>query len=116
MQHYRNQQEMLKLNHVFSYLFVQVTLVTTFALVFLIICRDGAYHFQGIDRVADARLPSALFTRMYFSLVASSTTGFGDIAPKSTIARLLTMLIILSAAGNMASVLVKSVMPTMRLA
>ncbi|PNH01107.1 hypothetical protein TSOC_013028 [Tetrabaena socialis] len=57
---------------------------------------NAAIHFNGIDPDADASsLAGAYFTRLYFMTVAATTTGFGDISPKSPRARALTMLLLI---------------------
>ncbi|PNH01108.1 hypothetical protein TSOC_013025 [Tetrabaena socialis] len=71
------------------------TVYLVFALLFLLLCRNAAVHFNGIDPEADSSsLAGAYFTRLYFTTVAATTTGFGDISPKSPRARALTMLLL----------------------
>lgn len=59
-------------------------------LLLLVFCRDSAKHFDGLSPEKDASIGQAAFNRFYFSCVALSTTGFGDISPRSTTARLFT--------------------------
>ena len=60
-------------------------------LLLLVCCRDASLHFKGVDPDADCFLPSAIFTRLYFSGTTLTTTGFGDIVPLSRSARVITL-------------------------
>ena len=44
-------------------------------------------HFNGIEEEYDVRIASKLYNRMYYSLIATTTIGFGDITPKSSLAK-----------------------------
>ncbi|PNH12588.1 hypothetical protein TSOC_000482 [Tetrabaena socialis] len=67
-----------------------------FSILFMVVCRNADEHFNGINPQQDnASLMNAYLTRVYFTIVTASTTGFGDISPKSGIARFLTCLLIL---------------------
>lgn len=104
----------LSMGRLVQYIITQIIMIAVAALIFLVICRKADVHFNGIDPKADSSLLHAYFTRMYFSLSASSTTGFGDIAPKSVLARFLTMVLILAAASNMASILYHATVTTLK--
>jgi len=60
---------------------------TTFILTFL-----DHRHFKGIDEEDDRDLFSKVKTRMYFSMTTLSTVGYGDIVPKSDVARFITLI------------------------
>lgn len=64
--------------------------IFSYALLLLFACRDASVHFLGIDETEDKRPWSAFVNRLYFSAVSLSTIGFGDIAPKSERAKLLS--------------------------
>jgi len=56
-----------------------------FAFLYLVLAKVGKGHFEGLDK--DASFVDAL----YFSFTVQSTVGFGDIYPKSGIARTFVM-------------------------
>ena len=66
------------------------TVVLTFTLLFLLFCRDSKVHFNGIDR--DVLFIDAAFSRLYYTMMVATTTGLGEISPKSVTAKTLTML------------------------
>ena len=49
-------------------------------------------HFKGIEEEDDRDLFSKVKTRLYFSMTTLSTVGYGDIVPKSDIARSITII------------------------
>ena len=50
-------------------------------------------HWNGIEKKNDKTLLDKLINRLYFLTTTFSTTGYGDITPKSKIAKILTMCI-----------------------
>jgi hypothetical protein len=54
-------------------------------------CSDGSKHFNGIPKEDDSSFLGKFFNRLYFSTVSMSTLGYGDITPKSPVARLVVM-------------------------
>lgn len=60
-------------------------------------------HFSGIDEEEDKNLFNRIFNRLYLITSTLSSVGFGDISPKSTMARgiimILQLFIILHIAG-----------------
>lgn len=67
-----------------------LSIIFAYALLLLFACRDASVHFRGIDEAEDKRPWPAFVNRLYFSAVSLSTIGFGDIAPKSERAKLLS--------------------------
>jgi voltage-gated potassium channel len=65
-----------------------IWLLTTLLLFF---CWDGAAHFNGIEAKKDETLGSKIMNRVYFATVTMSTLGYGDISPKSPVARIIVM-------------------------
>ena len=61
---------------------------------FMVFCRDGVTHFHGISQDSDKSTIGAFFNRLYFSTVTVTTVGYGDITPKSIVARTITMIAI----------------------
>lgn len=78
-----------------------VLIICLFFTVFMIVfCRDASTHFNGIDPITDREISRAIFTRFYFSVVTASTTGYGDISPKSVTCKLITTIVILACMVN----------------
>ena len=63
--------------------------------IYLILCRDSATHFNGIDNANDKYFLIALLNRLYFILVTLTTIGYGDISPKSYRSKVLTCILII---------------------
>ena len=80
-----------------------VIICIVFALLLTLICRDARKHFNGIDPATDANLIDAFGTRLYFAVVSSKNTGYGDITPKSTTCRGLTMFVLLTMSASVLS-------------
>ena len=59
----------------------------------IILCFLDHTHFNGIDEFHDKDLLNKFRTRLYFSNNDFSTIGYGDISPKSDIARTICILI-----------------------
>lgn len=72
-------------------LFISLVLFTLlFAVIQLLLCRDASIHFNGIQKEHDETLSQALGNRLYFVAISCTTTGFGDITPKSALCRCIT--------------------------
>jgi len=69
-------------------------MLSLFVGVYLFFCRDYS-HFNGIEKKNDKHLFDAFLNRFYFVLITFTTIGYGDITPKSKLARLITCFIIL---------------------
>ena len=59
--------------------------VLLFTLMYLTLSRTGEEHFNGLDK------DSSVLDHVYFASTIQSTVGFGDIYPKSSIAKTLVM-------------------------
>ena len=62
---------------------------------FLFLLCLGSDHFNGIDLETDDGI-TYILNRVYYMVMTVSTVGYGDITPKSTLARLLTLGIIIN--------------------
>jgi hypothetical protein len=83
------------------------------AVILLVACRDGPRHFSGMTAERDSSPWRAFFDRFYFALITVTTTGYGDICPKSSLARTLTMALTLIASGALIGALLK-ILPLVR--
>lgn len=61
-------------------------IIFAFTFFYFFMARSGGDHFQGLNR------NSSLVDTVYFSFTVQSTVGFGDIYPKSKLAKALVML------------------------
>jgi len=75
-------------------------LYLVFALLLTIFCRDSTIHFNGIDPEKDVNIFYAYFIRLYYTTITLSSTGYGDITPKSILAKFLTIIIIIFVVAN----------------
>lgn len=91
---------LITIEHVAKYLAVYLTFCLLFAVILMIFCRDGPKHFRGIAEEQDYHDLEAFFTRVYFSVSTSTLVGFGDITPKSRVARLIAMIALLIIVAN----------------
>ena len=82
------------LYHFLLNLLIVFFMLSLFVGVYLFFCRDYR-HFNGILKKDDRKLSDAFLTRFYFVLTTFTTIGYGDITPKSTRARVITVFIIL---------------------
>lgn len=63
--------------------------------IYMIFCRDAA-HFRGIAPESDATFLGGFINRLYFVVSTFTTIGFGDVAPATRRARVLTIVLILA--------------------
>ena len=70
---------------------IATTIVTStlfvFTTVFTAACWDSKRHFKGLAPELDTSLTQKLFNRLYFTALTMSTTGYGDITPRSGTAK-----------------------------
>lgn len=64
---------------------LNLAVILTFTFFYYMILKSGAEHFNGLDK------DSSLLDVMYFAFTVQSTVGFGDIYPKSSMAKMLVM-------------------------
>jgi hypothetical protein len=64
------------------------------AIILWFFCYNNTKHFHGMKPNRGFKMD--MFDRMYYSLITIVTVGYGDIAPKSTRAKLVTSFIILN--------------------
>ena len=84
------------------FLVFHIALTVSFTLVYYRLSQDEfTKHFNGIKRNDDAFINS-----LYFSFTTLSTVGYGDISPKSRIAKMLVMLHQILVLSNISSVLI----------
>lgn len=73
--------------------------VVVFSVVYTLLFASSE-HWNGIEASDDVHLWDKFCTRAYFATVTTTTTGYGDITPKSGILRAVVCLHILSAAAG----------------
>lgn len=64
---------------------LNLAVILTFAFFYYMLVRTGGEHFNGLDK------DSSLLDVLYFAWTVQSTVGFGDIYPKSSMAKMLVM-------------------------
>jgi NhaP-type Na+/H+ or K+/H+ antiporter len=74
---------------------IVIFMLSLIVILFLITCRKHT-HFKGLDEQQDKSLSHAFINRLYFVLTTIATIGYGDIAPASMRARLITIFVILT--------------------
>ena len=65
--------------------------ILAFTAINLVLCRDASVHFTGLPHDEDDTFAKAFGNRFYFSASVFSTAGFGDISPRSTLCRVVTL-------------------------
>ena len=75
---------------IFQSLLKAVIIIVIFAVFFLILPHE---HWGGLDEENDQGILDMLLNRLYFTSTTFSTAGYGDIYPKSRIAKLLVMIL-----------------------
>ena len=74
--------------------------IIVFSLVYYFICTPKQFYSNILSPDGDHLRPvDEYFDLVYFSFITQSTTGFGDIAPRGTLARVIVMLQVLSILG-----------------
>lgn len=74
---------------------IVVFMLSLVVMVYMFLCRSYK-HFRGISEQEDAKFINAFVNRLYFVLITVSTIGYGDIAPVSLRARIITICVILA--------------------
>tara|TARA_B100001094_G_C18136589_1_gene775460 strand:- start:804 stop:1154 length:351 start_codon:yes stop_codon:yes gene_type:complete len=70
----------------------------------LITCLDYT-HWNGIDKDEDSNLFDKILNRIYFLSSSVSTTGYGDISPKSRVAKIIVIIIQIYVTINVATLI-----------
>jgi len=73
----------------------------------MILCRDSATHFKGINPANDGTFLEAVGQRIYFVSNALSGVGFGDVAPTSATCKTITTMIHFTIFGGIVGMLSK---------
>ena len=73
---------MTTITKVLSFNFVAILL---FTLIYFTLSKSGEEQFNGLDKT------STFLDHMYFAFTVQSTVGFGDIYPKSPVAKMVVM-------------------------
>lgn len=73
---------------------ILIFMLSIFVMVYMVFCRSHT-HFKGLDAKNDARFIDAFVNRLYFVVSTVATIGYGDIAPISMRARIITIGIII---------------------
>jgi hypothetical protein len=68
--------------------------ISFFVVIYMVLCRSHT-HFRGINPKEDKTFVNAFINRLYFVLVTVSTIGYGDIAPVTMRAKVVTICIII---------------------
>ena len=80
-------------------MYIMILTVLSFTALYSTFLWDS-YHWNGMDDNIDSNDPyltqKKLFNRLYFSITTTSTVGYGDISPRTTLARILVLLNILT--------------------
>lgn len=63
-------------------------------MIYMIFCRSHK-HFKGLNQYNDSNFIHAFINRLYFVLTTICSIGYGDIAPHTIRAKVITILIIL---------------------
>jgi len=80
----------------FAYRFVYFLLLLLALWVTLVVlCPEGEVHFRGITKEEDETFSDKLFNRLYFTVVTSTTLGYGDVTPKSKVAKSIVIIYML---------------------
>ena len=72
-------------------LILHILVLFTLTFMYLIVGYDSS-HWNGIDEEQDKNFPEKFFNRFYFSTITFSTAGYGDISPRSTRVRIVTII------------------------
>lgn len=64
---------------------LNLAVILAFTFFYYMVLKTGGEHFNGLDK------DSTLLDVMYFAFTVQSTVGFGDIYPKSSVAKMLVM-------------------------
>ena len=71
-----------------------IATLSTFTMIFTLACWDSSTHFKGLEADKDSTLGQKVYNRLYFTALTMSTTGYGDITPKSSRARACVILLL----------------------
>ena len=91
---------LITIEHVAKYFVVYLVFCLAFAILLMILCRDGPTHFRGITEEQDSHPLEAFFTRFYFMVSTSTLCGVGDVSPKSHLARIIVIVILFLVVAN----------------
>jgi len=81
----------------FAYRFVYfLLLLLALWITLVVLCPEGEVHFRGITQEEDETFSDKLFNRLYFTVVTSTTLGYGDVTPKSKMARSIVIIYMLA--------------------
>ena len=69
-------------------IFVTIIITAFYSCVYTVVLYDSA-HWNGLSNENDNTLTQKIENRTYFSMTTLSTVGFGDISPKTMLARLI---------------------------
>ena len=81
----------MKYNELFRRFMLYISTLFIFALIYVYVGNDPN-DWNGIDPDNDITLLDKFFTRLYFTTISLSTIGYGDISPKTTRLRALTIM------------------------
>jgi hypothetical protein len=77
------------IKNIFQRSFSVATLVLITTVVYVVLTKD-TNHWNGLEEADDDTLLKKITNRFYYSSMVYSTVGFGDITPKTRLARSLT--------------------------
>lgn len=86
----------------FSTIYALIILMTVLLLVF---CQDSYRHFNGITPDMDQSVWDKIYNRLYFSVTTCSKVGYGDITPKSKLAKAIVMSFMILIMANILSMI-----------